>query len=246
MVDALFSDRYLASLYDRLSVDRGDERFYVDLVMSGHAVLDVGCGTGALLHRAREAGHTGRLCGLDPAIGMLEQARRHPGIEWVLGTLPEADFEAEFDLVLMTGHAFQVLTGDEDVRTFLAAAHRALTDGGHLAFETRNPLVCGWEAWTPDDVTEIVDDEGAQVRVWHEVEAVDGELVTFTESFDSPAWDGPQVSRSTLRFRPAGAVDAFLGAAGFAVVERYGDWDRSLMTPSSREIITVARRARSA
>jgi hypothetical protein len=108
------------------------------------------------------------------------------------------------------------------------------------------PLVCGWEAWTPDDVTEIVDDEGAQVRVWHEVEAVDGELVTFTESFDSPAWDGPRVSRSTLRFRPAGAVDAFLGAAGFAVVERYGDWDRSLMTPSSREIITVARRARSA
>jgi ubiquinone/menaquinone biosynthesis C-methylase UbiE len=246
MVDALFSDRYLASLYDRLSVDRGDERFYVDLVMSGHAVLDVGCGTGALLHRARESGHTGRLCGLDPAAAMLEQARRHPGIEWVQGTLPEAGFAAEFDLVVMTGHAFQVLTRDEEVRTFLTAAHRALTEGGHLAFETRNPLVRGWEAWTPDDVTEIVDDDGAPVRVWHDVEAVDGELVTFTETFDSPAWDRPQVSRSTLRFLPAEAVDARLGQAGFAVAERYGDWDRSLMTPSSREIVTVARRSPSA
>lgn len=241
MADALFEDRYLASLYDRLCVDRGDENFYLQLMHSAPSVLDVGCGTGTLLNRARAAGHRGRLCGLDPADGMLEQARRHPDIEWFQGTLPEAGFEREFDLIVMTGHAFQVLLTDDDVREFLGAAERALATGGRLAFETRNPLVRAWEGWTPDDVTQIRDDTGATVRVWHEVESVEGELVTFSETYASDTFDQPLVSRSTLRFLPAESLDALLGGAGLAVDERYGDWDRSLFTPTSREIITVAR-----
>jgi SAM-dependent methyltransferase len=238
--DALFEDDYLASLYDRLAAGRGDEPHYLKLIHSAGAVLDVGCGTGTLLHRARLAGHTGRLVGLDPASGMLAQARRHDGIEWVLGTLPEAGFAAEFDLAFMTGHAFQVLLTDADIAGFLDAAHRALKPGGRLAFETRNPLVRDWESWTRDRVVEIIDDAGTPIRVWSELEAVDGELVRFTETFASDAWPEPKVSRSTLRFVPAEHLDHLLGAAGFAIDERYGNWDRSLFTPASPEIITVA------
>jgi SAM-dependent methyltransferase len=243
VVDASFGDAYLASLYDRISVDRGDEGYYLSLIASAPRVLDVGCGTGTLLHRAREAGHPGRLCGLDPAAAMLDQARRHPGIDWVLGTLPEAGFTDEFDLVVMTGHAFQTLLTDSDIRDFLAAVRRALASGGHLAFETLNPLHRTWETWTPDDVTEIHDDDGTAIRVWHDVEEVVGQHVAFTETFASDAWTEPIVSRSTLRFVPAEVLDAFLTEAGFVIDERYGDWDRSLMTPTSREIITVARSA---
>jgi len=43
-------------------------------VMGAASVLDVGCGTGSMLHAARDAGHKGRLCGLVPAPGMLAQA----------------------------------------------------------------------------------------------------------------------------------------------------------------------------
>jgi SAM-dependent methyltransferase len=241
VVTKAFTESYLASLYDRLSVDRRDESYYLSLIASAPRVLDVGCGTGTLLHRARHAGHPGRLCGLDPAAAMLEQARRHAGIEWVQSTLPDAGFVHEFDLVVMTGHAFQVLLTDADVRDFLAAVRRSLAEGGHFAFETRNPLRRAWEGWTPDDVTEIRDDDGTAIRVWHEVQTVHHEYVTFTETFASDAWNEPQVSRSTLRFMPAESLDAFLTAAGFVVDERYGDWDRTLMTPTSREIITVAR-----
>jgi ubiquinone/menaquinone biosynthesis C-methylase UbiE len=44
--------------------------------MGAGSVLDVGCGTGTLLGRAREAGHSGRLRFLDPAAlaGFLEEA----------------------------------------------------------------------------------------------------------------------------------------------------------------------------
>ena len=61
-----------------------------------------------MLHEARDAGHKGRLCGLDPAAGMLAQARKRADIDWVQGDLATAEFDGAFDLAVMTGHAFQV------------------------------------------------------------------------------------------------------------------------------------------
>jgi SAM-dependent methyltransferase len=243
VADTLFDDDYLASLYDRLSVDRGDEMYYLQLIASAQRVLDVGCGTGALLHRARVAGHPGLLCGLDPSEAMLAQARGYPDIEWVCGTLPDAAFDAEFDLLVMTGHAFQMLLGDDEVHEFLAAAQRALVPGGHLAFESRNPRHRAWEGWNAHDLVEIRDDAGRRVRVWHEVEEIRGEFVRIAEKYAIDGTPEPVVGRETLRFLPAEAIDHLLTAAKFVVDERYGDWDRSLFTPASPEIITVARAA---
>lgn len=245
MVDRLFADASLAALYDAFCAGRADFDFYLPLVMSSKSVLDVGCGTGALLHMAREAGHTGRLCGLDPGEGMLEQARKRSDIEWVLGDLASVAWEREFDLVVMTGHAFQGFVDDQEIQSSLAAIRSALTGDGRFAFETRNPLVRGWEAWTPDNAVEIVDDTGVLVRMAHEVETpVDGDIVSFTITFSSPSWDRPQLSRSTLRFLDAESLSLFLSNAGLVIEKQYGDWDRSPLTETSPEIITIARQRR--
>jgi SAM-dependent methyltransferase len=246
MVDRLFSDNRLAELYDLLAPwGEPDDQFYLPLVMSAASVLDVGCGTGMLLRKAREAGHTGRLCGLDPAQAMLDQARAHPDsdIEWIFGDLSSVFFNREFDLVVMTGHAFQVFLTDDQLRAALAAIRTALTEGGHFAFETRNPLVRAWERWTPDNVVELVTPAGDVVRFtrgdWTQV---DGDLVTFTQTFTSPSWERPEVSRSTLRFLSAAALSSFLSEAGFTIEQQFGDWDRSPLTAASPEIISIARR----
>src|ERR1700722_12696145 len=141
MVDLLFSDARLAALYDAWCPrpQRTDFDFYLPLVMAVEAVLDVGCGTGAMLHEARDAGHAGRLCGLDPPAGMLARARRRADIEWISGDLASVEWAREFDLVVMTGHAFQVLVEDADIRQALAAISAALKPNGRFAFETRNP-----------------------------------------------------------------------------------------------------------
>lgn len=245
MVDRQFSDASLAELYDVFHPweRRGDFGFYLPLVMSAEAVLDVGCGTGALLHRAREAGHTGRLCGLDPAGGMLEPARQRSDIEWILGDLASVGWEQQFDLVVMTGHAFQVLVEDDELRASLAAIRLALTEDGRFAFETRNPLVRAWERWTPDNAVEATDTSGAVVRMEHEVETpVEGDVVCFTTTFAGPSWDRPQESRSTLRFLDADSLSSFLSGAGMAIEEQFGDWNRHPPTDTSPEIITIARR----
>ena len=122
------------------------------------------------------------------------------------------------DLAVMTGHAFQVLVGDDEVRASLAAVRRALAGSGRFAFETRNPLARAWESWHPGNAIEVVDPSGRPVRVWHEVEAVVGDVVTFTETTSDP--DGAQlrVDRASLRFLDVDALAGFLADAGFAIV----------------------------
>jgi SAM-dependent methyltransferase len=244
VVDRLFSDARLADLYDTIFDPpwgrRRDFDFYLRWVMSANAVLDVGCGTGALLHRAREAGHSGRLCGLDPAGAMLDQARRRSDIEWILGDLATVGWDREFDLVVMTGHAFQVFLEDDELRASLAAIRAALTDDGRFAFETRNPLVRGWERWTPGNAIEVIDAAGDVVRYERDVEAVHGDVVRFTATYTSSSWDGPQVSQSTLRFLDADSLSRFLSGAGLAIEEQFGDWAGHPLTDRSPEIITIA------
>lgn len=246
MADDLFADHDLAALYDAMSprAVRDDFDFYLPMAMRARAVLDVGCGTGAMLHEARDAGHGGRLCGLDPAPGMLAQARRRADIEWVEGDLSTAAFDGEFDLIVMTGHAFQVLVEDDEIRAALAAVRRALTADGRFAFETRNPGARAWEGWTVDRPLRFAAAGGLSAQMTRQVTApYDGRTVSFTHTFVSPAWPAPKVSSSTLRFLDAAALAGFLAEAGLVVDVQYGDWDRTPLTGASPEIIIVARAA---
>lgn len=247
MVDRIFSDTTLAELYDLMAPwGEPDDAFYFDLVMAADSVLDIGCGTGLLLREAREAGHTGRLVGLDPAEAMLDVARRdRTDVEWVHGDLSTASWDREFDLIVMTGHAFQVFVTDDVLRSSLAAIRSALTDDGCFAFETRNPAARAWEGWTPDRVIEIITPGDGVVHFSRDVDLpVDGDIVRFTATFTSPAWDEPMLSRSTLRFLDADSLSSFLSEAGLEIEEQYGDWDGNPLTATSPEIITIARQAR--
>ena len=236
MVDRQFRDFELARLYDALCVGREDFGFYLPLVLQATAVLDVGCGTGELLRIARSRGHTGRLVGLDPGEAMLRVAQAELTVEWVPGDLTTAEYWNEFDLVVMTGHAFQVLLTDDDVRTALVAVRRALKTDGHFVFETRNPLARGWEQWAPIEV----EYEGVPFRYSPREIRQDGELVSFTSVYSRPGWAEDELSHSTLRFMSRVRLVELLGEAGLRVVDQYGDWGREPLTDSSPEIITVA------
>ena len=188
-----YSDDEAAALYDLLNPWSGSDDFYLALVLEAPSVLDVGCGTGALLRRAREAGHQGRLCGVDPDESRLSVARRRADVEWVAAKAASMQFAREFELALMTGHAFQELVTDADIRDSLEAIRRALVDGGRFVFDTRNPLARAWESWSPENGMDVVDASGREIRIWHDVEAVADGVVTLTETTGDR--DGDAVTR---------------------------------------------------
>jgi len=242
----MFSDEDAAALYDLLNpwdteIWPGDA-FYQGMVMAASSVLDVGCGTGAMLQSARDHGHAGRLVGLDPDGAALARARRRSDIEWVQGTAAEASWRGEFELATMTGHAFQCLVTDDDVRASLLAIGAALRADGKFAFETRHPQARAWESWNPSHATDVVDASGRALRVWHEVQSVTGDVVAFSETTARPDGTVLRVDRTRLRFLDTATLDSLLASAGLEVVARYGDWHRGPVTNDSREIITIAAR----
>jgi SAM-dependent methyltransferase len=218
------------------------DRFFHEHVMAAESILDVGCGTGAMLAHAREHGHVGRLVGLDPDRLALDRARRRTDVEWVEGTAADARWESQFDLVTMTGHAFQCLVTDLDLRTSLTAIYSALREGGKFVFESRHPQARAWDEWTPSNQFRTVDAAGRTMLGWHKVDSIVGAVVTFNET--TAEVDGTVLTfgRTSLRFLSVEVLGIFLVGAGFEIEAQYGDWHREPVTEASREIITIVSR----
>lgn len=102
----------------------------------GDHLVDIGCGPGVAVHRARAAG--AEVIGVDPAPVMLRVARlrwrRDPKVRWQLGTaesLPVPDGWAQVIWSLSTVHHWA------DVDRSLAEARRVLAPGGRLVVVER-------------------------------------------------------------------------------------------------------------
>lgn len=240
MPDAQYADPRLVALYDRLNGADHDHRFYETKIGTRpQRVLDLGCGTGLFARQLARQGH--RVTGLEPAAAMIDWARAQDAaglIGWHVGEIEDLPTDARFDVVVMTGHAFQCLTTDDAVCVTMAGVRARLAPGGRFMFESRNPLVRAWERWTPDDVDVVQDETGKPVRVFTDVRAAEGRIVTFRNHFVFS--DREMLSDSTLLFLSRPEIEDHLAEAGFTRVEFFGDWSGQPAGEASPEIIVIA------
>lgn len=242
MTSQAYRDPRLAALYDALNPPDASDAFYLELAEGApRRILDLGCGTGRLAADFARKGHA--VTGVDPAEGMLAVARNRPDgalVDWVWSDAVGLRLERVFDLVVMTGHVFQVFPDDAAMVDALAAARRHLAPGGMLDFDTRNPAARAWEGWTAAITTREVDlPASGAVRVAYDVRAVVGEHVTYVTIFDFGAGDVLEVP-DRLRFVDRDRLESLLRRAGLRTVDCFGDWDRAPFRPASREIIVLA------
>lgn len=243
--EALYTDPRLVAVYDLFNAGDRDFAFYASVIgATRQRILDLGCGTGTFARRLAAAGHD--VVAIDPAPAMIDYARRQPGadaVRWIACDLPGLPPGAPFDAVVMTGHAFQCLLTDDDIDATLRGTRRVLADGGCFLFDTRNPRVAPWRAWTPEHSAHSVESrESGVVDLHHAVRAVDGAIVTFDTYYRFHRDAMLLKNTSRLRFIAQSELHARIAAAGFSSADWYGDWQRAPFdAATSAEIIAICR-----
>lgn len=245
--DRLYHDPDLADFYD---LENGWERApdfdnCQTLAEGAQSVLDLGCGTGELAV-ALSAGRT--VAGVDPAPAMLAIARAKPGaaaVDFVEGDARTLRLGRRFDLVLLTGHAFQVFLTTEDRRAALATIAAHLAPDGRFIFDSRNPACREWEEWGPDESQRLVEHPRfGTVSAWNDVahDPATG-IVTYGTHYEIRATGERLSAASRIAFPPKEELEALIAEAGLRVDRWLGDWHGNDWQPGAKELIPLGRLA---
>ncbi|MDP6343867.1 MAG: class I SAM-dependent methyltransferase [Alphaproteobacteria bacterium] len=243
--DRLYQAAELAQFYDFDNPSNPGHDYCRQLAKDARSVLDLGCGTGRL---AADLAAERSVVGVDPASAMLDVARQRPGgdrVTWVEADARTVRLGRQFDLVLLTGHAFQVFITEEDQRSVCATIAEHLTAGGQFIFDSRNPAAEAWRGWTPDRSRRCFEHPWpGTIEAWNDVgHDAATDIVTYQTHYRVVGTDRCFSASSKIRFTSRDLVAALLADVGLKVDRWLGDWDGGACKTASPEIIPIGRLA---
>ena len=241
--DRLYHDPELADFYD---LENGWERapdfdFCRKLAAGAASVLDLGCGTGELA--VALAGER-TVVGVDTAPAMLAVARGKPGaagVDFVEGDARRLRLGRRFELVLLTGHAFQVFLTTDDRRAALATIAAHLAPGGRFVFDSRNPACREWEEWGPAESMRLLDHPRfGPVAAWNDVsqDPATG-IVTYGTHYEIRTTGKRLTATSHIAFPEKAELATLIAEAGLRVECWLGDWEGTAWQPDAKELIPL-------
>ncbi|CAG9432171.1 Cypemycin N-terminal methyltransferase [Providencia alcalifaciens] len=237
--DALYEDPMLARFYDLdNSLQRADYAVYLNRASSAQHILDLGCGTGTLLTAIAEQYPHTTLVGVDPAQAMLDIAQQKTSrVRWLSSTAEKLNLDMKFDLIILSGHAFQVFLTQEQRISALQAMQRHLTADGSIVFDSRNPAVEEWREWTPELSREsLTTQEFGEVTLWNDVAELNG-IVRY-QTFYQQGENGPIFrAESDIAFPTLSDIAQAVEFCGLRVRYLYGDWQLNAFQENSPEMV---------
>jgi SAM-dependent methyltransferase len=242
--DRLYADPQLTDFYDLENGWAPDTEYCRALAQDARRVLDLGCGTG-LLAAALADGRD--VMGVDPARAMLDVARARQGgdrVTWVEADARSFRSDRRFDLIVMTGHAFQCLLTDDDQRALLATIAHHLAPQGRFIFDSRNPALEEWREWGPaESLRDIMHPRFGATEAWNDVEQDPATGIVTYQTFYRIKSSGQILSAaSRIRFAPQDVIARHIEEAGLVVDQWLGDWQGGAGHEQAKEIIPIGRR----
>jgi len=235
---SIFNDDYLHFYAERLSQARSDAETDVMCrvlgIEPGMHVLDLACGHGRIANRLAARGC--HVTGLDASPLFLDVARRHAkargvSVDYVQGDMRDVPWTGRFDRVVNWFTAYGYFD-DADNRRVLGEVRRALKPSGTAAFELNNRDVL-LRGFMPTTAVTRGDDMMVDRHVFDPLTGrTDTERVVIRDG---------AVRRSAYSVRLFAFTELrdWLTAAGFSVVDGYGDGGDPLTASSPRMIVTA-------
>lgn len=230
----------LTKLYDLDSGWNIERDFYLSLAgNSPKSILDLGCGTGLICNALVGKGHD--VTGADPAPAMLEVAKAQPNgsrVNWVLAKAQNFKSDKKFDLIIMTGNAFQVFLEDDEVVLVFQIMSAHLKQNGLIAFETRNPDLDWKNRWNYEEALETLDGTIIETRRYL---SCNGPRMRFELLYQFP--NETLRSESELRFWQPEEIKLHSKKAGLFIERLMGDWNYEDFNPrSAKEMVFFLRK----
>ena len=230
-----------------------DIPFYVEKARTaGGPVLELACGTGRLTIPIAESG--AEIVGLDLSASMLAHARTKAKtaaveIEFVVGDCRSFDLGRKFGLIFMAFNSMQHLHDYASLAALFSNVRKHLAEGGRFVFDVFNPKL------------EILARASRDRRLEREYEDPDGKgTMGFEHSgtYD----DATQVSHIRCYFARRSAngeeaevreeelhlrsffpqeLDLLVRSQGFAIVEKFGNFERKAFGSGDPEQVMMCR-----
>ncbi len=241
---AEFDNPKLARIYDSFNALTQDEVFWLNKIkeLGVQSIIDFGCGTGLLTCKLAELGY--ETVGIEPAQAMMSLAKQKPyadKVKWLLGSSEQLEGQKS-DLVVMTSHVAQFFLDDKKWRELLQHIHASLNTGGHIFFDTKNPLSKPWEKWNKEETRKIKNTPEGDVEFWIDEPVVDGNQVEYELHYLFLNDQSKLVSKNRLVYRSKVTLEEQLETAGFKIEKIYGDWDGSDFKERDNEMMFLAKK----
>lgn len=241
----------IVELYDLEHNDFHDDiELLVALAEFGEGpILELGCGTGRVMHSLAEAGHT--VVGIDASEPMLEVARdRLTGLP---STVVAGDMAAidtvpggPFGMIIASLNSLMHLTTPEQQQTAISSAYASLAKGGRLVIDTLNPSLSQLNhllntthlegSWLREDGTTI--DKWGYRRSGDDPQIID--TLLWYDTVEGSGAVRRVRTRFDLRYVHQSELKLMLQIAGFDRVDWYGSYELDPWYADADRIIAVA------
>ncbi len=216
--------------------------------LSGHRLLDVGCGTGKSFLPMLEDGWEVTACDISPSMLELARAKAGDAVKFAVADMRKLPVFGEFDLVWCLDDAVNYLLSVEELGEALSAMRANLAPDGLLLFDVNT--IQAYRSFFAE--TEFVE-RGGRKLIWNGQAPLDAQPGGIYEShFEAQMTDGGEadVEKHVHRQRhyPEEVVRATIAASGLECLDVFGHgFDAILKQPVEElvhtKMVFIARRA---